>query len=387
MTSKELLLYVEIELNKYEALPLLIEDFNYIANKAVQQLCNLEYNQYDLNQQTSDNLRVLKSNCVLNGEDAIKSGRWYGESYTPGNSIGASYRFKLPDDYFHIQHCIVQFKAKQDFRRGCYRQGQLMEFEARRMTSDMEAGILNNIYSQPKYRRPFYFISSNTYGNVDYIEVSKYLDFDISDFYTEQPVKPSETTPGTPGVLVSSLRESQDRLLQGETLLSIYNGADFTAKAEIEGNYTKRLTALATTGSYAPSGQTAEGKIKNILNIVKESSNPYESKAKLGALYASNFIEIRYGKDNSVWEIHKIYVDYLRIPQRITLTQKEVDTDVDISQVLEFPEYMCYELVNTIVKLALATFADPRINIIPQVNQTIAPPQQVIAARQQQQKR
>ena len=45
MTVKELFTYMGIELNKVDAPVLLIEDYNYIINKAIQQWYNLNYNQ------------------------------------------------------------------------------------------------------------------------------------------------------------------------------------------------------------------------------------------------------------------------------------------------------------------------------------------------------
>lgn len=46
-----------IEQNKQEAPTLLIEEYNYLINKAIMQYINLTYARFDLNQQTSDDLR------------------------------------------------------------------------------------------------------------------------------------------------------------------------------------------------------------------------------------------------------------------------------------------------------------------------------------------
>ncbi len=58
MTARELYEYALIEVNKLEAPSLLLEDYNYFINKAVQQYINLVYNRYDVNQQSTDDLRV-----------------------------------------------------------------------------------------------------------------------------------------------------------------------------------------------------------------------------------------------------------------------------------------------------------------------------------------
>ena len=59
MTSRQLYEAVLIELNKENASNIMLEDFNYFANKSINQYVNKRYNIYDINQQTTDDLRVL----------------------------------------------------------------------------------------------------------------------------------------------------------------------------------------------------------------------------------------------------------------------------------------------------------------------------------------
>ena len=65
MTAKEAYTYTLIEINKLEAPSLLLEDFNYLFNKAVQQYINKCYNRYETNQQATDDLRALKRTVEL----------------------------------------------------------------------------------------------------------------------------------------------------------------------------------------------------------------------------------------------------------------------------------------------------------------------------------
>lgn len=44
---------------------MLLEDFNYFINKAVNQYINKKYNIYDINQQSTDDLRVLKATAII----------------------------------------------------------------------------------------------------------------------------------------------------------------------------------------------------------------------------------------------------------------------------------------------------------------------------------
>lgn len=66
MTARELYEYALIEVNKIEAPSLLLEDYNYFINKAVQQYINKVYNRYDINQQSTDDLKVLKTSTAVN---------------------------------------------------------------------------------------------------------------------------------------------------------------------------------------------------------------------------------------------------------------------------------------------------------------------------------
>ena len=57
MTELRLYNAALIEQNKLEVPTLLIEDYNYLINKAIIQYTNLTYARFDLNQQSSDDLR------------------------------------------------------------------------------------------------------------------------------------------------------------------------------------------------------------------------------------------------------------------------------------------------------------------------------------------
>lgn len=46
-------------------------------------------------------------------------------------------------------------------------------------------------------------------------------------------------------------------------------------------------------------------------------------------------IEIRYGKDDSLFKLDRLYIDYIKTPQYIRLTQEELDKTEDTSQMLE----------------------------------------------------
>ena len=87
-------------------------------------------------------------------------------------------------------------------------------------------------------------------------------------------------------------------------------------------------------------------------------------------------LEIRYGRDDSIFQLEQVYVDYLKAPQFIRLTQEQVDEVADNSQVLEFPDYVCQEVVNELIMLLMENASDPRLQTNIPINQSIANPAQ-----------
>ena len=65
MTARQIFEATLIELSKVQAPSLKLYEFNYLFNKAINQYINKVYNVYDINQQTTDDLRVLKSSAYL----------------------------------------------------------------------------------------------------------------------------------------------------------------------------------------------------------------------------------------------------------------------------------------------------------------------------------
>lgn len=269
--------YALIELNKVQAPSLLLEDYNYFINKAVNQYVNKVYNMYDVNQQKSDDVRVLKSTAVLDPKvqtDYNKSDK--------SPLFTTTYEVDLPDDYLHILNCVVEYGVSKNFK--CYNEGDKVHFGATRLTSDMFSQIINNYYMRPSYKQPYFYINNITTSN---------------------------TAPTT---------DSQDPI---------------------------ELNAVAEKLADTRYGNT--------------------SKVRM---------EIRYGKDDKLFELERVYIDYLKAPQFIRLTQEQVDMVEDTSQILEFQDYVCQEIVNELVTLLLENSSDPRLQSQIPINQSIANPAQ-----------
>ena len=316
MTARQVYEGVLIELNKVEAPSLLLEDFNYLFNKAVYQYINTRYNIYDINQQTTDDVRVLKATAILPvklAADAYTGDDVTGNGVTASNALyGATYEVILPSDYLHILNCVCNYKVKKQFK--CYNPDSFVQFSAGRLTSDLWSQIINNFYMRPMYKRPYFYIH-NVNTNV------------------ANPTNPYQA--------------------------SANSGTDITSATTSDG------TTTVTGG---------------LPKTIKIGNNAVDAVERSGQIRFGNTsqvrMEIRYGKDTSLFELVNVYIDYLKTPQNIRLTQEQLDLTEDTSQMMEFPDYVCQEIINVLVKLVMENSSDPRLQTHIPVNTTIANPAQ-----------
>ena len=324
-TSRQLYEATLIELNKENAPNLLLEDFNYFANKAIYQYTNKRYNVYDVSQQTTDDLRVLKATALLTPKKTYSKYQNSSDSeYTQvGDNptledlgfMGATYEVILPSDYYHILNCICIYDVRKTFK--CYNAGDVWRRPATRLTADLYSQILDNWYLRPTYRRPYYYIH-NVNQNVS------------------NPTNPYE-----------------EYGWEGSTDISSADTNFANNSTEVEGGLPKTITI-------------GENKVTT---VEKEAGIRYGNKSEVR-------LEIRYGSDDSLFKLKKVYIDYLKTPQHIRLTQAQLDKTEDTSQVLEFPDYVCQEIVNELVHLLMENFKEERLQTHPVVSQSIATQQQ-----------
>lgn len=99
-------------------------------------------------------------------------------------------------------------------------------------------------------------------------------------------------------------------------------------------------------------------------------------------------MEIRYGKDDTVFQLVEVQVDYVKTPQHIRLTQEQIDLTEDTSQIMEFPDYVCQEIINGLVTILMLRNNDPKLQskygIDQQLQQAVLLNQPAMAAPQQQ---
>lgn len=255
MTARQLFEYTLIELNKVQAPSLLLEDYNYFINKAIITYADKRYSLYEITQQLTDDLGVLSMPCEVN---LTKK--------TSGSIQSATFTGVLPQEYFHILDCVVEFTYLKKIK--CNDIGTKTTVGVKKLKSGMTSGLLNNYYFKPSLINPYYYLHNSSMI--------------------------STLTDGT--------RVAEDR--------------------------------------------------KGFPTTVK--------------------IELRYGKDDDKATATKLYVDYLKVPKYIILTQDQIDADLDESQIMEFPDYVCYEIIKELVALLMENASDPRLNTNIPINQAIA---------------
>ena len=333
-----------IECRKEGVPSLLLEDFNYYFNKAINNYINKRYNIYDVGQQQTDDVRVLKATAILQPEKASDySAPDVATSYLSSanhqslaNLHGATYEVDLPSDYLHLLNCICIYKVKKNYK--CYDGGSYVPFAAKRLTADSWSTIINDYYNRPSYKQPYYYIHN---------------------------VNNNSTVP-TYGV-----EFSDNEYMKGTDMVDIYgvttNGSADTGEGNynVSANQSSNFSRTMTVGN-------------NVLSTVeKATAHRYGNASKVR-------MEIRYGRDDSVFELAEVHVDYIKAPQFIRLTQEQVDLVEDTSQIMEFPDYVCQEIINELTLLVMARTSDPVLNTFAQIKETIANPAQQAASAQQQ---
>lgn len=266
MTLRNVYESLLIELNKVQAPSLLIDDFIYLFNKSVQQYINKRYNLFEINQQLTDDLRVLTITKKFEGNDLIKP-----DINDP--VFGSNYTIQLPDDYLHILNCVCEFNRMKPLQCDSY---NIIQQGANKLNTNQWPHVIDNFYLKPSYKRPYYYIINVT-----------------------DPI-PS----------------------------SLYSISDDTKKTITVGEGTRYGNAT----------------------IPK--------------------MQIKCGKEDK-YKLHAVYIDYLRTPQYLSFTQDQLDDITDTTQVVEFPDYVIYEIINTMVANVLENHNDPRIQTHPVVNSTI----------------
>lgn len=248
-----------VELNKVQAPSLLLDDFVYMFNKAVQQYINTRYNLFETKQQLTDDLRVL----LKTHKEVLNPG-------VPGTFDGPT--IGLPSDYMHMLNCICTFTQTKENKCGT---SKTITKGANKMDTTQWSHVIENYYMKPSVKQPYYYIMN----------------------------------------------------LSDQTPNATYNEETQESTASSQGLQRYGNSVMPT-------------------------------------------MQIKYG-DDPMWKLTEVRVDYLRAPYYYTLTQDQLDDISDKSMIIEFPDYVIYEIINTLVKIVMENGSNPRIQTHMGVNQSV----------------
>ena len=378
MTARQVFESTLIELSKTQAPSLKLYEFNYLFNKAINQYINKVYNVYDINQQTTDDLRVLKATAFLtphkvelnkdNADSAVqntsaitgnrdqaKTGEEGSPTYTAYNgqatsylskahrSIqslhGATYEVFLPIDYLHMLNCVcIYYVAKT---KDCWDAGSYIEIPATRLTADSWSSIITDIYNRPSPMKPYYYIHNlNQYQKIP-------------------------TDPRNPTTIGSGLEEIGIDMKTFPYQVTHADGGE--GVSDINAGTAGGTDIDSQNSNFQRTYKFGDAETDRISLVEKPIA------ARIGN--TSNVrCEIRYGKDDSLFQLAEVQVDYVKCPQFIRLTQEQIDLTEDTSQIMEFPDYVNQEIINELVHLVMERINDPRLSNNMQMTQSIARP-------------
>ena len=363
MTARQVWEGMLTELSKVNAAPLLLKDFNYFFNKAINQYINKRYNIYDINQQTTDDLRVLKATAVLSPTKATSTAPLSDlASLGAGASrlYGATSEISLPKDYLHILSCMCIYKVKKTWK--CYDQNDYVQFPAKRLTADTWSNIAIDYFNRPLPERPYFYIHN--------VNISNNI-----------PTNPLNSTNSKGTVMDGQYNISPTTITytyyDNSTQVYIKEGAIYS-DASCTTLYTHQdISKLKVVTTSTPSASNKSNFPRTITLGDNTIVSTVERSTAVRYGNASTVrMEIRYGDDDSVFELQKVLVDYIKTPQHIRLTQAQVNLTEDTSQIMEFPDYVCQEIINELTTLVMANSADPRLQVHIPVTTTIANPAQ-----------
>ena len=374
MTARQVFESTLIELSKTQAPSLKLYEFNYLFNKAINQYINKVYNVYDINQQTTDDLRVLKAtafltphkveinkgttdsaiqntSAVTGNQDQAKqestttayngqATSYLSKAHRSIQSLhGATYEVFLPIDYLHMLNCVcIYYVAKT---KDCWDAGSYIEIPATRLTADSWSSIITDIYNRPSPMKPYYYIHN--------LNQSQKI-----------PTDPRTTT-----TIGTGLEEIGIDMAKFPYQVTHADGGE--GVTDINAGTTNGTDIDSQNSNFQRTYKFGDAETDRISLVEKPIA------ARIGN--TSNVrCEIRYGKDDSLFQLAEVQVDYVKCPQFIRLTQEQIDLTEDTSQIMEFPDYVNQEIINELVHLVMERINDPRLSNNMQMTQSIARP-------------
>lgn len=380
MTSRQIYEAVLIELNKNNAPSLRLHEFNYLFNKAINEFVDETYAQYDTTQAITDSLRVLQSETTLTPEKikvsfdilpnivtniegipTIKENK-EGDKQTFDLS-GANYQVFLPEDYLHLLNCTCIYQVLKQNK--CYDAGDFVQIPATKLTSDSWSTIMTDVYNRPSPLKPYYYLHNRNFQ--EKMPTNSYIpqNSDMSSDKWKGTIHGNDVC----NIARTAKYQIDNRIIDiysydGTTWYSAENDSQIPNFNPNQASELKQSASLK-----APFSRTINLNDYQASVVEKSAAVRFANPQKVR-------MEIRYGRDDSVYRLVAVVVDYVKAPQFIRLTQDEIDLTSDTSQIMEYPDFVCQKIINKLVALLLERSSDPRLTTNVQINRTMVSPAQ-----------
>jgi hypothetical protein len=241
--------------------------------------------------------------------------------------------------------CIYYVAKTKD----CWDAGSYIEIPATRLTADSWSSIITDIYNRPSPMRPYYYIHNVNQQQVLPTDPRTQVDISVGgelgtykqDIGIDMKTYPYQVTHADGGEGVADINAGTE----GGTDIATQNSNFQRTYVFDDGTENGARVSLVEKPSAIRIGNTSNVRC-----------------------------EIRYGKDDSLFQLAEVQVDYVKCPQFIRLTQEQIDLTEDTSQIMEFPDYVNQEIINELVHLVMERVNDPRLSNNMQISQTIARP-------------
>ena len=236
-------------------------------------------------------------------------------------------------------NCVwIYYVAKT---KDCWDAGSYIEIPATRLTADSWSSIITDIYNRPSPMKPYYY---------------------IHNLNQSQKIP---TDPRTSATIGSGLEEIGIDMASFPYQVTHADGGE--GVTDINAGTAGGTDISSQNSNFQRTYKFGEAETDRISLVEKPIA------ARIGN--TSNVrCEIRYGKDDSLFQLAEVQVDYVKCPQFIRLTQEQIDLTEDTSQIMEFPDYVNQEIINELVHLVMERINDPRLSNNMQMTQSIARP-------------
>ena len=388
MTARQVFEATLIELSKVQAPSLKLYEFNYLFNKAINQYINKIYNVYDVNQQTTDDLRVLKSTAYLTptkfGTNSALMNTTLGDnsvtSTIPGDASGSITEYYESNGVYFQKNTVkttINNKVTTTITNKKYTGTKKTLSEAK---ADLENWVVLQATNASSYLSQAHKSIQSLHGAtyevelpLDYLHmlncvciyyVAKTKDCWDAGSYIEVPA--TRLTADSWSQIVTDIynRPSPMKPYYYIHNINVSNDLPTSNVTDFSGNY--NVTAYnQNEGSNFNRNFKLNGTDASVVEKPIASRIGNASKVRC---------EIRYGKDDTLFQLAEVHVDYVKVPQHIRLTQEQIDLTEDTSQIMEFPDYVNQEIINELVHLVMERTSDPRIGTHAQIAQSIARP-------------